>query len=423
MKITRNNYEVFFIDYVEKKLPAETVAELYLFLENNPDLKEEFELFRSASVQSSDIVVFRDKESLKKPIIDKENAMEMMLAAIDDMLSPDELASLKNFLQQQPALMREYEMLKRIKLSPKPIFYSEKRKLRRKGIDQYNYQTYLIAEMEGDLDEKEKNALEGFLAVNPALESERKQFRITKLISEELKYPFHKSLKKPLPLFTGNFYRYAAAACVLIAFGLYFFSSSIDNEPQLANSDKMELELDAPTVESDAVTGENKIPAEPLRPIASTEQIPVSNLPKSGNMKVEETTPLSEMTKIACSNIDFNHQRVMELNTSSRPEQSLAIETSGTGTNSEPGLSGPSDRSVLASLAKKNLEKLSAESHLASNLLEKDKKGGRKIFEILAKGVGKITNDKVKLSGKFTDEDELSAYKLESSFINIINNY
>ena len=42
--INRNNYEAFLLDYVEQNLTAELVAELMLFLEQNPDLKAELEV-------------------------------------------------------------------------------------------------------------------------------------------------------------------------------------------------------------------------------------------------------------------------------------------------------------------------------------------------------------------------------------------
>ncbi len=45
MSINRNNYEAFFLDYFEGRLPEEGKEELMRFLELNPDLKKEFEGF------------------------------------------------------------------------------------------------------------------------------------------------------------------------------------------------------------------------------------------------------------------------------------------------------------------------------------------------------------------------------------------
>jgi hypothetical protein len=44
MKISRQNYEQYFVDYLDGKLNDEQVGVLMSFLEFNPDLKEEFVL-------------------------------------------------------------------------------------------------------------------------------------------------------------------------------------------------------------------------------------------------------------------------------------------------------------------------------------------------------------------------------------------
>ena len=47
MKINLHNYEAVFLDYYEGNLSAEDVSELLLFLENHPELKEDFESFEN----------------------------------------------------------------------------------------------------------------------------------------------------------------------------------------------------------------------------------------------------------------------------------------------------------------------------------------------------------------------------------------
>ena len=63
--INRSNYEVWFIDYADGQLSPEQVAELLLFLEENPDLKNEFTLFEQVELPV-DTVEFPFKKSLKK---------------------------------------------------------------------------------------------------------------------------------------------------------------------------------------------------------------------------------------------------------------------------------------------------------------------------------------------------------------------
>ena len=46
MKINRNNYEAFFIDYLEGNLDEKMVDDFIEFLQQNPDLKEELSVMR-----------------------------------------------------------------------------------------------------------------------------------------------------------------------------------------------------------------------------------------------------------------------------------------------------------------------------------------------------------------------------------------
>ena len=50
MKITRDNYEIYFIDYNDNNLNKTEIIELNFFLDNNTDLKKEFHLFVNDSV-------------------------------------------------------------------------------------------------------------------------------------------------------------------------------------------------------------------------------------------------------------------------------------------------------------------------------------------------------------------------------------
>jgi len=63
--INRSNYEVWFIDYADGQLSPDQVAEMLLFLEENPDLKNEFSLFEQVTLPV-DTVEFAFKKSLKK---------------------------------------------------------------------------------------------------------------------------------------------------------------------------------------------------------------------------------------------------------------------------------------------------------------------------------------------------------------------
>ena len=62
MKISNENYEIWFLDYYEGQLAPEQVQELMNFLELNLDLKEEFEQFENITLIPEHTEKFDDKE-------------------------------------------------------------------------------------------------------------------------------------------------------------------------------------------------------------------------------------------------------------------------------------------------------------------------------------------------------------------------
>ena len=65
--ITTHNYESFLIDYLHGELAAEHVAEMELFLQENPAIAEEFKLLQQTIFEPDTTIVFEDKKSLRKP--------------------------------------------------------------------------------------------------------------------------------------------------------------------------------------------------------------------------------------------------------------------------------------------------------------------------------------------------------------------
>ena len=156
MKISRNNYESWFIDYTDGTLTAEQRAELLLFLEQHPDLKAEFENF------------------------------------VNELLP----------LQSMPESL--------------PETFSAS--LKRGDITESNLSYYLIASMEGDLNAEEKNRLDTFLHNNPTAAKQQSLVALTRLQPVEEIYPAKSELKKPVPM-VFNFTRtvkYAVAAMLLL---------------------------------------------------------------------------------------------------------------------------------------------------------------------------------------------------------------
>ncbi len=138
MNINRENYEAFLLDYLESNLSPAQVAELMVFLEMNPDLKEALEGFEMMTLNPDDSVSFPDKNSLKKQTIAPhagiggENYEEMMIASVEGLLSGEEEEDLKIFLGLNPGLQKEMDLLLQTRLSPDlTIIYPGKSALKR----------------------------------------------------------------------------------------------------------------------------------------------------------------------------------------------------------------------------------------------------------------------------------------------------
>jgi hypothetical protein len=175
MNITRNNYELYFLDYYEGNLSAEQQAELFLFLEQHPGLSNEFESFEMVHLPSV-AVSFEGKDSLKRGIITKENYQHYLIAKLEGDLTKEELHELDKFLFRHPEFKKDEKLFEYAKLTPEEIAFPDKSKLRQPV---------------------------------PVSERSRKAF----------------------------YFSVAAAACLLVLIGVYFLRQNNNNESIQANNE------------------------------------------------------------------------------------------------------------------------------------------------------------------------------------------
>ena len=131
--ITRNNYEAFMLDYVEEKLSTELIAELMLFLEINPDLKEEldeFELHELVPLETT----LEDKANLKKEnkSVTLDNYEELIIAEIEGKNTIETSKELHSFLSKNPDKQVDLIAYKRTKLVAPAIIFDNKKSLKKK---------------------------------------------------------------------------------------------------------------------------------------------------------------------------------------------------------------------------------------------------------------------------------------------------
>lgn len=130
--ITRENYEIYFIDFLEGNLSEEEIILVENFLENNPDLKEELELLDFESVNLKPTVSSTDFSFLKKEqAIDSENETNFFIGKLEGDLSAEEEKMLTLYLKENPEKINLYESFQQTKLTPVVHFYPGKKKLKK----------------------------------------------------------------------------------------------------------------------------------------------------------------------------------------------------------------------------------------------------------------------------------------------------
>lgn len=136
--INKNNYESFFLDYLEGRLNTEQTEVLMRFLDENPALREELEGFEMVTVEPDSSIRFEGSKSLKKPVvmasgnINEHNFEEIFAAYAEGDLSQPEMEQVHTFVGLNPHLGRELELLVRCRLqADEKIIFPDKASLKK----------------------------------------------------------------------------------------------------------------------------------------------------------------------------------------------------------------------------------------------------------------------------------------------------
>lgn len=125
--INKNNYEAFLLDYMEQNLAPDMVAELMLFLEQNPELKAELEDMEELAVIEASTIEFPNKAELKK-----EGLENLMIAEVEGLNSPAESKELQKIVSQDEEAEKAFVLFQKTKLAAEPVVYADKADLKRK---------------------------------------------------------------------------------------------------------------------------------------------------------------------------------------------------------------------------------------------------------------------------------------------------
>jgi hypothetical protein len=264
-KINIQNYEEFLIDFIDGTLNEEEHASVVMFLENNPDIAEEFNGIADFNLDFCNIE-FSSKESLKKSFdINLDNYENYFIAAAEGDLNEDELMQLEEFIEINPKLEKEYKVFQNLKLSlleevPELEFNSIKKIELSNGefISVLEFEKLCIAYFENDLADSKKAVLDSSIVGSDLAKSIFNDYSKLKLQADlNITMPNKANLKKRIILpFIGQRSIYIPAVAASIAF-LIIYYISLDVNTKSSNYQIKNNALN-PIVSELVVTNESK---------------------------------------------------------------------------------------------------------------------------------------------------------------------
>ncbi|MCW3083567.1 MAG: hypothetical protein JWP12_933 [Bacteroidetes bacterium] len=430
MKINRNNYEAFFLDYHEGNLAPQQVAELLLFVEQHPELKEEFESFENFSLEDLSNISFGDTSGLKKQIT-VENKDEYFIRAIENNLNPTEQQLVDQFLKQHPQYKVDFELFQKTKLTAdRSVVFADKDILKDIAI---TTDYLLIASVEGLLTKQESSMLNHQLAVDAEMQQNYALYQQTKVTADqtivfENKEELKRKERKVIPLF----YYVAAAAAIILLFGLsVLFNNTNNNTPAVAvkpaNEPKIKMENNAVspvnTKEKDALAATTNIT--PAKTAAAGKQ---KNTAPNNSMAVA----VNKKEKTIVAPVETPAPIIAQ---SKEEKQSPAVDpenktnTTAPVTNEQPAIAQvrpqvkPNNDGPFLSLGEIAATKIKQKT-MDEDALKNEKKFGKlnkfsgwDALQVVAKGVSKLTGKKVEVKPTYNDEGEVTAYAFNAGKI------
>ena len=135
MLINRNNYENFFLLYVDGELSAAHRKMVEDFAAANADLQHELDALKQTMLPK-DEMAFEEKNSLYRSLVIDESLQEKLLLKIDDELPKTEFAFVNAAIANDEMAGREYAQLQQTKLdTSEKILFADKHLLYRKEKD------------------------------------------------------------------------------------------------------------------------------------------------------------------------------------------------------------------------------------------------------------------------------------------------
>jgi cytoskeletal protein RodZ len=140
MNIDRNNYEEYFLLYADNELTDSEKVEIIMFLKDNKDLEEEFNMINYTVSRPDTSVGIPDKsfflKKIEEPFITQRNYEEIFVLYHDNELTNEQKVVTQKFLTQHPQLKEEFDLIGLARLTPESyIVFPSKEDLYKKEKD------------------------------------------------------------------------------------------------------------------------------------------------------------------------------------------------------------------------------------------------------------------------------------------------
>jgi hypothetical protein len=169
--------------------------------------------------------------------INRGNYEEYFLLYTDDELSADLRKELESFVQQNPDLREELEVLQSLKIQPELDIELDNKDFLLKGINTINadMEASMLLHLDHELDATKAGSLETAIASDENLRKEWELLLKTRLQTEavvfEQKEVLYRKETEVVPMFKMQWTRYAAAAAVVLIAGLLWMNRGEQVQP------------------------------------------------------------------------------------------------------------------------------------------------------------------------------------------------
>jgi hypothetical protein len=121
--VTRDNYEAWFVLYIDNELSPTERKVVDYFVQQNPDLEEELVMLQQSVLRADDQIVFTHKDHLLKNTaaqgpVNESNYEAYFVQYGDDELTTDEKILVEQFVAKHPHYSAEFELIQQAKLVP-----------------------------------------------------------------------------------------------------------------------------------------------------------------------------------------------------------------------------------------------------------------------------------------------------------------